>query len=165
MKAKILLFELWEGLFRNAKFIFLCSFILSIVPLSFYLALYVKTGVFAIHHVLFFYLFSVVISTLQVVAFEDEFEKPRMQGELAFRVLLFLLLIFIFSVLIEYSTAVFFIKSHLLSYIFSGFMIFMSILLDVSIIAFIVTMSYDKLYVFLYNKFESFYIFFNKRII
>lgn len=156
--------SLKNELSRNLKFILIFSIFLALIPYTFYAFLYAKSSIIAYHHILFFFCFSLVLSILFIISFEDEFEKPRRQGEIAFRLLMFLSLVYIFSVLLVLSTAVFFIKLRLFSSVFTYFIIALSILLNIFILVFIVAMSSDKLYVFLYNKTESFYVFFNKKI-
>ncbi len=150
-------------LFRNAKFILAFSLLLSSTQISFYLFLYFKSKSIAYHHILFFACLSLIISTLYVVSFEDEFEKPRRQGEIAFRLLMFLSLIYIYSSFLVDSTIIFFIP-ELFSVIFLDSMFFIFILFMFLILIFIISMYSNRLYVSLYNKFESFYIFANKII-
>ena len=150
-----------KELLRNFKFILLFSLILSLIPFSLYLYFFIRFHVIDYHHVLFFYCFSTVLSTLFVISFEDEFERQLRHGELGFRLLMFLSLIFAFSVFIIYSALVFFIKSQLFSSLFSVFIILLFILLNIFILIFIISFSSDRLHKFLYNKFEYSYIFFN----
>ncbi len=156
--------SLKNELYRNLKFILIFSIFLALIPIFFYAFLYTKSSIIAYHHILFFFCFSLVLSILFVISFEDEFEKPRRQGEIAFRLLMFLSLVYIYSSFLIYSTIIFFIHSELFSVIFLDFMFLFFILFIFLILIFIISMYSDRLYVSLYNKFASFYIFLNKII-